>query len=235
MRFAGGVIIGSDSQASDPVHKVRWPVSKARQVRNQPLVIGFSGSLGVAERARESLDNANFQRNVFNKRDLVRTRIRKAFEPHLEEVKRDVESMSIENLARRALTDYHPPVLTALAAFLTRGEAQIMEFEWNGETSFHDTGFRAIGSGTGTAQAAWLTLGGERLVDLNEEGATHAMLRILRTTVAVDERGVSGPFSMFVLSGEQVRELDPDIHVQAVEQWEREQVEDLLAWGSSPS
>ena len=235
MRFARGVIIASDSQASDPVFAVRWPVLKARQVRNQPLVMGLSGSMGVAERARESVENANFQANVFNKRELVRTRIRKAFEPHLEEVKRDVERIGIEKLARRVLANLHPPVLTALAAFLTRGEAQILEFEPNGETCFHDNGFRAIGSGTGTAQAAWLTLGGERLVALEEEAAIHVMLRILRTTVAVDEKGVSAPFSVFVLSGKEVRELDPDFHVQAVEEWEQEQVEELLARGSSPS
>ena len=53
----------------------------------------------------------------------------------------------------------------------------------------------------------------------------------MRTAVAVDVQGVSEPFTVFVLDKDGARALsgaDVDSEMQAVEEWEKQQISQLL-------
>ena len=122
------------------------------------------------------------------------------------------------------------PQMIALAACFAEGHPQIIEFESSGDSDFHEH-FHAIGSGANTAYAVWRTLGGRRLRELGEDRAVHVALRIMRTAVAVDMMGVSDPYTVFVVSRDSVRQLpsaDVDSEMQAVQEWEEQQIQQLL-------
>ncbi len=104
-------------------------------------------------------------------------------------------------------------------------EPRILEFEINGDSSYHDY-FHAIGSGANTAYAIYRTLGGRRLLNLDEARATMAILRILRTCVEVEMWGVSEPVDIWNVNAAGARRLNGDevqVHLQAVDAWEEEE------------
>ena len=122
------------------------------------------------------------------------------------------------------------PGMAALGAYFAEGTPHIVEFERSEDSVFHEA-FHAVGSGAPTAYAVWRTLGGKRLRDLSEGKAIHVALRIMRTAVAVDVQGVSEPFTVFVLDKDGARALsgaDVDSEMQAVEEWEKQQISQLL-------
>ena len=229
IRFDSGIVFASDSQTSDPVHGIRWQTTKARRVGNHPLVIGFSGNTGIAQRAREKLDASRYWSNTYSKRDLVRDMIARALDPQYAWMKERMMPNSGFHEIHRG------PDLAALAVCIAEGSPQIIEFSPEGDSEFHDTGFRAIGSGTRVAYAAWQTLGGERLLTLDEGRALHVTLSILRLVVAVEMSGVSDPFTIFIINESGIREVsDEEMNalLQTVEIWENDRVAHLLGGAS---
>jgi 20S proteasome alpha/beta subunit len=215
LKFEGGIVIGADSQASDLVALVRWPVEKLCCVGNQPLVLGFSGSVGMAQRARAQLESTVLHTNVFGKRHSIQGAMDKSFTPVYKKIKDTI----------------HPPqniyqsCLWGLSAFWAEGAPQILEHEINGDSSFHDF-FHAIGSASNTAYAIYRTLGGKELCALKERWSIPVILRILRTCVNVELWGVSEPLSLWVVSPGKAREVSEDeiqVHLQSVEKWERDE------------
>lgn len=123
------------------------------------------------------------------------------------------------------------PRMIALLACFAEEKPQIIEFGQDGDSDFFEY-FHAVGSGAATAHAVWRTLGGKRLSDLPEERALHVALRIMRTAVDVDMMGISEPFTVFVVSEVGAREVSPaemDALQQGVQEWEDEQIRQLLA------
>ena len=122
------------------------------------------------------------------------------------------------------------PQMVALAACHAEASPQIIEFEQNGDSDFHEY-FHAIGSGGRTAYAVWRTLGGSRLRELPEGKAIQVALRIMRTAVDVDMWGVSDPFTVFVVDGDGTRSLagsNLDAEIEAAQRLEELQVRQLL-------
>lgn len=224
LRYSAGVVFASDSQTSDPVHNVRWPTTKARQVGEHPLVMGFSGNTGVSGRARASLEERGLRPTTFQRRERVRNMIEGALKPHYDWI---AEQMRPDSAFAHVVG---APQMVALAACFAEGQPQVIEFEANGDSDFHDY-FHAIGSGASTAYAVWRTLGGRRLRGLGEDRAVHVALRIMRTAVAVDMMGVSDPYTVFVVDKDGARQLpsaDVDSEMQVVQEWEEQQIQQLL-------
>lgn len=212
LKFKDGVVIAADSQASDEVARVRWPVEKLEAIGDKPLVLGFSGSVGMAQRARRGLEEATLRPNTFNKRHLVQDAMDRCFAP----------------IYKRIREDIHPPVdiwkvaLWGLSAFWAENAPQILENEPSSDSSFHDY-FHAIGSAAKTAYAIYRTLGGTQLCAVPERLALPAILRILRTCIGVEMWGVSEPLSVWIVSGGKARKISLDeiqAHLQTVDAWE---------------
>jgi len=212
LKFQDGVVIASDSQTSDPVAQVRWPVEKLERIGDKPLVLGFSGSVGVAQRARRGLEETTLHPNTFNKRHLVQDAMDRCFAPIYKKIREDI----------------HPPIdiwqvaLWGLSVFWAENAPQILENEPSSDSSFHDY-FHAIGSAAKTAYAIYRTLGGAQLCTVPERLALLAILRILRTCVDVELWGVGEPLAVWIVSGGQARKVSLDeiqAHLQTVDAWE---------------
>lgn len=219
LRFKTGVVFASDSQASDLVQAVRWPVTKAKKIEPYPLVMAFSGSLGISERAREDVGKSTLRTSVFKKRELVREAIASALKKHYTWVSEFPSQKG------------QPLLLWALAACFAEGKPQIIEFETSGDSCFHEH-FHGIGSGGGTAYAIWRALGGRQLEALKEGLAVHVALRILQTAIEVNMTGVSDPFTVFIVDKKGARQLSQtvvDAEMQAAQEWEQKQMQRLLS------
>ena len=226
LRYDGGVLICSDSQATDPVARVRWATTKLRQVQTHPIVMGHSGSLGSAQRVDGKLAELDLRAQSFQKR----ARVQGALDRVLDE--------EHAALAQRSQPPPGTPIgeitLWSLAAIWVEDAPSIIEYEANGEGCWHDN-FHAIGSGASTAYAVYRTLGGSNLCDLRERSAITAALRILETVVAVDAAGVSEPYDLWRIRASGARRLRDDevnAHLQFVDDWlqqEREVLKSLDA------
>ena len=217
LKFQGGVVIGSDSQVSDPLAGVRWKLEKLDQVGSVPLVIGFSGDLSLGQRARASLQNQIKHPGMIGNLEAARNAVEKCIYPIY---RKGVEEKLPFNGSIWDLT------IWALAALTSGRSGQIMEFGLNGVCTYHDY-FHAIGSGSTTAYSIYRTLGGSKLTTLSEEQCIDVMLRILTTCIDVELQGVADPACLWIVKGNQVRRLAEDesaAHLQLVAQWiEREQ------------
>lgn len=224
LRYRGGAILAADSQVSDPLSGARWSEHKLQQVGQHPIVIGFSGNTGPAQRAIEGLGAAKFHANMFKKRELIRNAVDRAVDPAYQRLKAQNDPLPPDVPAIWRIG------LRALSAFWAQEQPHILEFEHNGDATFHEH-FHAIGSGARTARAVWLTVGGEELEDLDEDRALWVMLRIMRTCIRVEMSGVNEPLRVWIVSAGSAQALSSarlDAELQLVDEWERRNLRDLL-------
>lgn len=140
LRCRDGALIGADSQATDLAARVRWAVTKLRQVAGHPLVIGFSGSMGSADRIWDALRASPIGwGNVRNRVDLQRE-LDKRFRPEY----------AAAQQRNHPLTPISEIAIWGLCIAYIDGEPRILEYETSGESCWHDF-FHAIGSGSQTA------------------------------------------------------------------------------------
>jgi len=213
LKFEGGVVIAADSQASDRVAHVRWPVEKLDCIGGHPCVLGFSGSVARAQQARSKLEATTLHPNMFKKRDKIRDAVDRCLSPVYKQIKQANDGVK---------WDIYKTSLWGLLAYYAEEAPQILECGLNGDIEFHDY-FQAIGSGANTAHAIYRTLGGQKLSGLGEYKALLVMLRILRTCVNVEMWGVSEPLSVWIVSSSNAKKVSPDeveANLQFVDQWE---------------
>lgn len=120
--------------------------------------------------------------------------------------------------------------LWGLSVFWAEGSSHILEHETSRDCCFHEY-FHAVGSGSNTAYAIFRTLGGRKLIDINEQRSIQATLRILRTCIAVEPAGVSEPFHLWIVTAQGARKLpDDQIHaeLQYVDAWEERERQAFL-------
>lgn len=217
LKFQGGVVIGADSQVSDRVASVRWALEKLDCVpQGHPCVIGFAGSMGRAQQARRELEQKTFHANQFKKRHLIQG----AFDQCLAPIYGDVKKKNPE--PSRPLWEI---TLAGLVALWAEDEPQVLELEYNGDSCFHDY-FHAIGSASDTAYAVYHTLGGKRLIQVDEPKALMAIIRIIRTSVNVEMSGVSEPARFWVVTaagGRTISEDELQAQLQFVAEWEEKE------------
>jgi len=226
LKFQSGVIIAADTQASDIVAHVRWTCEKLDCIGSHPCVIGFSGSIGRAQRARESIEGTRLHANMFQRKQ----RIRDALDRCLRPIYREIREESVKGASFILQQG-----LWGLATYWAENEAHILEFPLNGDSEFHPN-FHAIGSGANTAHAIYRTLGGEQLSNLDERRALPAMLRILGTSIKVEQQGVSEPLTGWIVTQGRARNISEDeieTHLEFVHHWLAR--ERLVLFGSTTS
>jgi len=216
LKFQGGVIIAADTQASDIVAQVRWPCEKLDCIRTYPCVIGFSGGLGRGQRARAAIEGTPLHQNMFNRKE----QIRNAWDRCLRPIYKEIREESVQGAPF-----YLTQGLWGLAAYWAEDDAHILEYPVNGDSEFCPD-FRAIGSGANTAHAIYQTLGGNRLTVLDERRALPVMLRVLGTSIIVEQQGVSEPLTAWTVSNKGAKKISEDeleTHKEFVHHWlERE-------------
>jgi 20S proteasome alpha/beta subunit len=221
LKFTDGVVIASDSQASDVVAQVRWPIEKLDRIDDKPLVVGFSGSVGMGQRARRGLEETNLYPNAFNKRHIVQATMDRCLAPIYKKIKEETHTPA--NIPQVCLW--------GLSVFWAENAPQIFENEITGDSSFHDY-FHAIGSAANTAYAIYRTLGDIKLCNVTERWALPVILRILRTCIKVEVWGVSEPLSVWVVSAGRARKISLDeiqAHLQTVDGWEERERSDFFS------
>jgi 20S proteasome alpha/beta subunit len=199
LRFDTGVVIGADSQTSDLVGRVRWPSEKLGQIAETSLVVGFSGQVAPMEQMRAALRAKLRHSTTFKRQDRVIGLIDKALSPVYEELSQKYPDIKWDGSIWKI-------GVTGLAAYWAEDEPRILEIEANGLLDPHRN-FRAIGSGTSTAYAAWRALGAEQLSQLQEGTALQAMWRILRVCIETEVAGVSEPVVMWVIAKDKARKI----------------------------
>ena len=220
LKYRNGVLVGADSQASDAVAEVRWPVQKVRRVGSHPLLLGFSGSVGTSDRAFERLATAKFRPTTFEKRGRLQEFLDRELRPEY------------ESAAKRQspAPNAHRIGIWGIAAAWVEGQGEILEYELSGDSSWHEH-FHAVGSGARTAYAVYRALGGKELCRLSERTALTAIVRVLQTAIAVDVAGVSEPIDVWRVNADGVKRLgegEVNTHAQLVDEWERREREALF-------
>lgn len=221
LKFQGGVIIAADTQVSDIVAQVRWPCEKLDCIGVHPCVIGFSGSVGKGQRAREAIERTELHQNMFQRKERIRDCLDRCVRPIYREIRE--ESVSGAHFVLQQ-------GLWGLATYWAENDAHILEYPLNGDSEFCPD-FRAIGSGANTAHAIYHTLGGERLTHLEERKALPAMLRILGTSIRVEQQGVSEPLTVWIVSNQRVKKVSEEeieTHKEFVQRWIEKEQEVLL-------
>ena len=219
--YRDGVLIGSDSQASDPqpgaagatnlMTGVRWTVSKLRRVGSHPLVAGFSGQTGTSDRLFATLGAATIHGNQLKRRPGVQAVLDRVYRP-------EYEAAAARSMPPPGMM---PIFISGLAAVWTEDGPGLLEHEMNADSSWHDH-FHAIGSGKPTAYAAYRALGGQELCRLSERTAILALLRIMQTTVAVEMAFVAEPLHIWrvnAFGAAQYGEVELDYHRAALAAW----------------
>ena len=224
LHFSNGIIMASDSQASDRAANVRWPTEKLEQIGTWPLVIGFSGSSGLSKAARADITSFGWKQTTFRKTALVRRAVEG-------KVERQYAAIRATNTPDSPIKIFFGAVgLWGLASYWTDEGPTILELEASGGTDTHEF-FHAVGSGAQTAYAVWRTIGGRELAKLDEGRALHVALRILDTSVAVEMSGVSDPFRIFVITPDGARRVsDPEVNAltEAMDEWRKRELALLL-------
>ena len=219
LKFSKGVIIAADSQATDQIGGVRWPVEKLSRINNLPIVVGFSGNTGISGRAREALQSSLRHRTQTDKLSRIRNNISKCLDPYYDEIKGKNSKVPPDSFLEIGLW--------GLVACWSEQSPHIIEYELDGDHDVHQW-FHAIGSGTSTA---WRTLGERNLVKLDERKALWVALRILRTCIGVEMYGVSEPLHAWVVTEKGTRRVSEDernAHFQAISEWEQRELSSLL-------
>jgi 20S proteasome alpha/beta subunit len=227
LKFKGGVIIGSDSQASDDINKVRWPMEKPEQIGNFPLVVACSGAAGRGKQAVAALQNAGFHDTTFQKPERVMAMVDGKLKPIYNVLKQE----AVNNFPKFPYPSWQI-VLSLLGAYWAGGQAHILECCENGDYPFPHDYFHAIGSAGQTAYTVFRTLGGKRLAEVDEPLAILAIIRILRTSINVEVEGVSEPVFVWIIRDGKARKLtetEINFNTELVARWEREDQEHFLA------
>ena len=128
LKFEGGVVIAADSQASDMVAGVRWPIEKLDCIGTHPCVLGFSGSVARSQRARMALETTTMHPNMFDKRERIRGVVDRYLSPIYQQIKQANDGV------RR---DIYLTSLWGLVAYWAEGAPHILECGVNGDIEFH--------------------------------------------------------------------------------------------------
>ncbi len=200
LQYDGGVVIGADSQTSDPIGNVRWSSRKLEQIANRQLVAGFSGQVAVLRKMQAAIDKrfASSRPTTFAKLDRVVGFISDALQPVYEEQSKKHPNANFGSIWKISAV--------GLVACWAEGKPHILEIEHNGEIDRH-ANFRAVGSGTVSAYAVWKAFGAERLSQCSEGMAIQIMWRILKVCIDTEMSGVGEPVVMWAITENRARQI----------------------------
>ena len=200
LQYDAGVVIGADSQTSDPIGRVRWQSRKLEQIASRDLIAGFSGHVAVIQKLQAAIDQrfASSRHTTFDKLDRVINNIHSALQPVYEAQSKKHPTASFDSIWKVAAV--------GIAVCWAEGEPHILEIEHNGEIDRH-AHFRAVGSGSVSAYAVWKAFGAERLSQSSEGMALQIMWRILNVCIETEIAGVGEPVTMWAITENKTRQI----------------------------
>jgi len=147
IRCSDGVVIASDSAASDAESGTKQPIKKIRKIPEAPILYGGSGSVGLLQKISEAINK--FKVKQHDDIGKIRSRLKSLIVPKLK------ESRELHVPYPQFPYD-KPPAAVVLFAGVHDKEPWILEIEKDGSDTMYDEelgGFAAIGSGKLLAQA----------------------------------------------------------------------------------
>lgn len=218
---ADGVVIGSDSQITDPGLGVTYQDQKLHPL-GKKAAWGGSGSRAVLydiERVFHADADA-----IVDAEDVGRamqSRVVPLLKHHYDNF---IEQVPAKDSGGAT------PATYVLAAGYSGGQPFIADIDPHGAVGRHeDTGFQAIGSGAPMAQQAHTLLANFRVSERSTDYGVLAVLRVL-DSLAVTAPSVGGPMDVCRITPEQAYHLSPDEIEQArvrIERWKDREEETL--------
>lgn len=190
VRYRGGIIVASDSQASDLQARTRQTTEDKIMPLSPHIVWGLSGPVGLQERIGpqlKKLAGAEWQQQRLAD-----------FRPNLVRVVTKAQKQAAEQYVN--LPGTLPPKAELLFSGFTRGAPWILEVDESGQDQEHtDEGFCAIGSGKKAAHHVYCTLDHYEVASQDSELAKLVVYRIMEDAIKVELIWVGFPIQMWVV------------------------------------
>ncbi|BBZ34640.1 Ntn hydrolase family protein [Mycolicibacterium confluentis] len=225
LRCADGLVMGSDSQITDPGRGLTYPDQKLHALGKR-AAWGGSGSRAVLHDLEQIFGSE--PESILESDDIGRALQARA----VPVLKHHYENF-IENVPAQKSSGATPATYL-LAAGYTGGQPFIADIDPHGLIGRHeDTGFQAIGSGAPMAQQAYTLM---ENFTMSDRGVDYGLLGVLRVldALAVSSPSVGGPMDLCRITSEEAHHLDPDEVAEVREQvsrWkdrERETLDNLF-------
>ncbi|MFN3007817.1 proteasome protein [Mycolicibacterium wolinskyi] len=201
LRCADGVVMGSDSQITDPGRGLSYPAQKLHPLGKR-AAWGGSGSRAVLydlERIFSAEPEAILEADDVGR--ALQQRTVPVLKHHYENFIEDVPAAKSEGAT---------PSTYVLAAGFTADRPFIVDIDPHGLIGHHEeTGFQAVGSGAPMAQQAYALLANFRMI---ERGVDYGLVAALRVLDALDASSpsVGGPMDLCRITADEARHLDPE-------------------------
>jgi len=201
MACTDGAIIAADSASTDPESGTKQPSIKINRLKDQNILYGGSGDVGLLQQIKEALENYN-PKNTLKR---IRQEIIRCIRPIYQE--------SINSHVPYPIGFFQkPPIAILLFVGITNGKPWILEVERDCRTTHYGENlgnFCAIGSGKPWAQAIFrpFLVRKDRTLELGKI----FICRILCDAIDLSAGGLSHPIHIYELKPEcEPRELDED-------------------------
>ncbi|MGV0837230.1 proteasome protein [Mycolicibacterium thermoresistibile] len=201
LRCADGLVMGSDSQITDPGRGISYPDQKLHPLGDR-AAWGGSGSRAVLHDLEQAFSAE--AEAIVESEDIGRAlqaRVVPAMKHHYATFIERVPALDSSGAT---------PATFVLAAGYADDRPFIIDIDPHGLIGHHiDTGFQAVGSGAPMAQQAYVLLANFRMSD---RGVDHGLLAVLRVLDALDvsSPSVGGPMDLCRITPDGAHHLSPD-------------------------
>ncbi|HEX2214153.1 MAG TPA: proteasome protein [Mycobacterium sp.] len=211
IRCANGIVLGSDSQITDPGRGLTYPAQKLHSL-GPHAAWGGSGSRAVLYDVEQIFDDeADAIIEAKNIGHALQSRLLPVLKHHYDTFIPQVPGQEAAGT----------PATYILAAGYAGEEPFIIDLDPNGLIGHHEeTGFQSVGSGAPLAQQAHALLTSFRMIERDVDYGVVAALRVLDALDA-SSPSVGGPMDICRITPDGARHLDPDEVEDARRQVER--------------
>jgi 20S proteasome alpha/beta subunit len=188
--FANGVVVASDSAASDTDTNLKQDVIKVRPLEGCSMLLGISGASGTTQHIEEAFVGFHAKETLKRLRQdvkkIIATELREAYDGYVQ-----VPG-----------TQVNPPVAVVLLAGLCENRPFILEIDRDGQDTVYGEGlgsFLAVGSGKAIAQAIFrphLAPASAR----SEEQAKVLACRVIEDAIALSAAFVAAPVHLHLVT-----------------------------------
>jgi proteasome beta subunit len=225
LRCADGLVMGSDSQVTDPGRGLTYPDQKLHPLGTH-AAWGGSGSRAVLHDLKQILGSE--PDSILQSDDIGRALQARAVPVLRHHYEHFIEDVPAEKSGGAT------PATYVMAAGYSGDQPFIVDIDPHGLIGRHESvGFQAIGSGAPMAQQAYTLM---ENFTMSDRGVDHGLMGVLRVldALAVSSPSVGGPMDLCRITPEEAHHLDPDEvdevrrHVQRWKEREQEVLDGLF-------
>ena len=201
LRCADGLVMGSDSQITDPGRGLTYPDQKLHAL-GKHAAWGGSGSRAVLHDLKQIFGAE--PESIVQSDDIGRALQARAVPVLKHHYENFIENVPAEKASGAT------PATYLLAAGYSGDQPFIADIDPHGLIGRHeDTGFQAIGSGAPMAQQAYTLM---ESFTMSDRGVDYGLLGVLRVldALAVSSPSVGGPMDLCRITPEGAHHLEPD-------------------------